>query len=382
MTSQDLQGKPSRRLRVLQVIPVLTPGGAERMAVSLATNLDPRRFESGLLCFFDRVGSALESELDDSRVKTWYLGKRPGFDPRMFLRFDEVIREFRPDVVHTHLVVLKYLLPSLTLHRIPVRIHTLHTTVQGERKTIVGKVVHSLAFRSGVWPVLLGEHLAPPMREIYGIEPRAIIPNGIPLLHYRRDSGTRAAWRAEHQIPEQTWVVVAVGRLNALKNHALLLEAFRLIPEGALLLLVGQGELEQELKSLVRDLGLEPRVRFLGMRNDVPAILSASDCFVLSSVQEGIPLSVAEAMAAEVPVVATDVGGIREMITHGENGLLVKSGDASGLAEAMESLRTSPEKGKSFAQASLVRVKARFELGAMVRAYQDLYLQGLSQKKD
>jgi glycosyltransferase involved in cell wall biosynthesis len=183
--------------------------------------------------------------------------------------------------------------------------------------------------------VAVADEVRASIQQLYGYPDPPLIPNGIPTDEYAPDPDRRVQWRQAHGIEPRTrrcWYACRTLR-PVQKNHALLIEAFAQVRSDAplYLLLVGGGELENAVREQVAGLGLQGRVRFLGVRADVADILRASDVFVLSSRWEGNPLSVMEAMAAGLPVVSTGVGGVPELVREGETGLLVPSEDAGGV---------------------------------------------------
>ena len=135
----------------------------------------------------------------------------------------------------------------------------------------------------------------------------------------------------------------------------------------------GRGQLEAELKEQVQRLGLDKRVHFLGLRQDIPRILALLDVFVLPSLSEGLSMAILEAMIAGKPVVATQVGGNPELVLHGETGFLVPPQDSEALAASLAALLTNRQQADQFAERGKRRAEGQFSLGTMVRAYQTLY---------
>jgi glycosyltransferase involved in cell wall biosynthesis len=202
--------------------------------------------------------------------------------------------------------------------------------------------------------------------------PIQVIENGILLA---TESGNNSEARAALGIADAT-VLTTVARLVALKDIGTLLRAFERCSPGErnlLLLLVGDGECRQELETLAGELGIAPRVRFMGFRDDIEGILSASDLFVLSSLTEGMPLSVLEAMAAGLPVVATRVGGVPELVTDGETGLLVAPKDPEALAAALLSLIEDRSSRLRMGRAARARIEESFSFTAMLDQYETFY---------
>jgi glycosyltransferase involved in cell wall biosynthesis len=311
-------------MRVLHIIPTLGIAGAERIVASLAVRHRRSGHVAGVVSLFGPQRTWIEDELAASDIPVFFLGKRPSVDLRMIPRIARAASTFRPDVVHTHLAVLKYALPALVMsNRCPV-VHTVHNLAQHELER-PSRVVHHFAFRLGVAPVAIGERVAESIRVLYGFSPRRIIPNGIELRGCAPDPIARVEIRKELGIPADAPTFMSVGRLAPAKNPGALLHAFasrRILAANAHLLLAGDGPLVRELTKRVDELEVADRVHFLGLRRDVPRLLAAADVFVLASRFEGNPLSVMEAMAAGKPVVATDVGCVPELVTE-ETGRLV-----------------------------------------------------------
>ena len=370
---------------MLQVFPDYGLGGAERMAVHLMLNLNRERFEVGAISLYDPSGTDFERSLAEGKVPVWYLGKRKGPDPRMLPRIASVVRGFRPHVVHTHRYVLRYTLPLASYRRIPALVHTVHNLAEKELDDpLVGLWIHRLAFRCGVLPVSIGQEVTASLTRTYGIDDFPTIPYGIPVRDYRSPSITREAWRERERIDPEDVLFVCVARFNPQKNHALLLESFARGPASdprAHLLLVGSGRLEPEARERANALGLREKVRFLGVRADIPEILNAADVFVLSSDWEGNPLSVMEAMAASTPVVSTAVGGVPELVEDGGCGLLVSRRDVQALAKAMRYMLENPEARTSMGRASARRAVKHFDVKVMTEAYEELYTETIAKSR-
>ena len=173
---------------------------------------------------------------------------------------------------------------------------------------------------------------------------------------------------------------VTVGRLDVVKDQVTLLRAVRLVVDknpGFQLDLVGDGPSRPELETLRTALGLVVNVHFHGYRDQVGPHLAAADFFVFSSVSEGVSISLLEAMASGLPAVATDVGGNREVIVHGETGYLVPAGSPEALADAMMTIQAEPGTLERMGRAARSRVEDQFSLRRMVAQYEDLYFQCL-----
>lgn len=363
------------RRRVLHVLANLGAGGAERMAVHILLGLDRRRFEPAVVAYSARYGSDLEQHLDRAGVKTWFLGKGPGFDPRTYYHLHRVFKEFHPDIVHTHVHVMRYAFPSLMYFKPRVMVHTVHNIAECEIEPRARWLQH-LAYRRGVIPVAVAREVAATVEHVYGIGNCRVVWNCIPTELYGSPQVPREVWRAKQGFLEDDILFICVARFATQKNHALMISAFARGPAAnpkAHLVLAGQGVLRAELQVHVNELGLTNRVHFLGLRRDIPDVLGAADIFVLSSDYEGNPLSVIEAMAAGLPVVSTAVGGVPELLQNGKEGFIVQPGRVEEFSEAMVTLLNDSTLRRTMGTAAAVRARENFDVSAMVRAYEELY---------
>jgi glycosyltransferase involved in cell wall biosynthesis len=363
---------------VFQILPSLVVGGAERLVVHLIEHLSRERFSPVCICLESPLGTHYEARVRASGAPLYFLGKGAGASGDVLRQLNALFRQYRPTVVHTHIIGLNYAYPLMLRYRTPARVHTVHSLAHREQGVRVGAWVRQLAFRyrlGGVVPVAVADEVRASIQQLYGYPDPRLIPNGIPTDEYAPDPHTRAQWRQAHGIEPHATVLTHVGRFAPPKNHALLIEAFAQVRSDAplYLLLVGGGELENAVREQVAGLGLQERVRFLGVRADVADILRASDVFVLSSRVEGNPMSVMEAMAAGLPVVSTAVGGVPELVREGVTGLLVPSEDAGALAQAMQALVDDPVRRQAMGAAARQHAVAHFDIRHTVRGYEQLY---------
>lgn len=364
-----------KKIKVVHIIPMLGPGGAERVAVHIVKGLNRQRFDPRVISIWRRVGCDLETQLDDARVPVHYLGKGPGFDGRAYHRLHHALKTLRPEIVHSHLHVLRYALPSLLLLKGMATLHTVHNLAEREVESRA-RCIQRYAFLHGVVPVAVSEEVAHSLKPLYGIKSCRVIPNGIPTSDYAHPKVTRAEWRAKAGFREDHVLFVCVARFAEQKNHALLLDAFAKRPAGnpvAHLVLVGDGPLREPLEAQAKRLGVAERIHFMGVRTDIPEILRAMDVFVLSSDWEGNPLSIMEAMAAGLPVVSTAVGGVPGLLADGKEGLLEERGNAAGLANSMAFLLDSAEARRTMGAAAAEHARRHFDVSAMVQQYEQLY---------
>lgn len=331
-------------IRLLEVLATLKRAGAETMVTSLVRGLDRSRFEPCVVSLYDAFPNGYEEVLAAAGVHVIHLGKRRGLDPRMWLRMRETVREFRADIVHTHSYVMRYTLPAARC----AMVHTVHNLAEREVDA-AGRLVHRIGFRLGVVPVAVAGEVARSFASVYGFSPR-VIPNGIDTARFRtrgRTSGARV-------------VILSVARLEPQKNPHMLV---RSLPPKCELWLAGEGSLRRELENL-------DRVQVLGVREDVPELLGRADIFALASDWEGYPVALLEAMASGLPVVATEVGGVPEIV--GDAGVLVRAGDARGMSEALQRVASSPELRAELGARAAKRAEV-FDVQRMVQGYSDLF---------
>jgi len=219
-----------------------------------------------------------------------------------------------------------------------------------------------------------------------GIEERKIriIPNGVDAgrFHPAGSEDERGALRSALSIPASRFVVVIVAGLRPEKNHGMLLDAaarIRARRDDFLFLVVGEGPEAERLQRRSRELSLGDAVRFMGRRDDVPAILSGADASVLCShpVVETFPLAVLEAMSSGLPVVASDVGAVREMILDGEEGYIISPGDVEALAESLVALADAPDARRRMGIKGRERVVRDFTVEGMVGRYAEMFGEAL-----
>lgn len=361
-------------MRIIQVTESLEIGGAERVVVTLANSLAARH-ESSVICL-KQLGP-LAAEL--AGVPVSCIGKREGNDPGAILRLARAFKSARADVVHAHDWGC-YLdaMAAAWMAGIPVAVQTVHGRYMAYppgrlaalKKSLRHACERRVADRFGN-VVCVSDALRTHVAEEIGIgaAQTMTIANGVAVPPLNR---TRAPQPGALRL-------VTVGRLAAVKNYGLLIRAFAPLaarwPQLSLIF-VGDGPERAGLERLATSLGLTGSVFFLGFRSDIDQLLADSDIFVLTSVSEGIPMSILEAMKCGLPVVATRVGGVPATVADGETGLLVESGDDRALTRALEVLVGNPRSAEEMGAAGHNRALQKFSVEAMVGAYEAVYRRG------
>jgi glycosyltransferase involved in cell wall biosynthesis len=368
-----------RPLHVAHAVLSLDVGGLERFVTDLVSQGRQRGQRVSVICL-ERPGAlAPQAEALGARVVS--LGKRPGLRPGLVGRFRGVLRRLGPDVLHTHQIsALFYAGPAARRAGVPAVVHTEHGKHFGRRRT---RWLGWLAARFADRFVCVSEDIAAEVRR-HGVAPRAavcVVPNGIDTARFARPPRGSAAVRSAWGIPADAPVVGTVGRLHEVKQQDLLLRAFagaRQRGTGAYLMLVGDGPLRPELEGLAAALGVSEWVRFTGFQPRPEEFLGALDVFALTSRSEGMPLAVLEAWAAGVPVIASRVGGVPELIEDGVNGLLFPPGDEAALVAGLCRLLGDRGYASRLGLAGAGTARDGFDLRHAAGRYEDHYRAALA----
>lgn len=344
------------------------------MVLSLVKGLDRERFRPVVCCLTEP--GALAASVEALGVPLLALGKHPHFDLPVIPRLAAVLRKHDVRLLHSHVWpanVWGRVVGRLT--RRPHLVVTEHNVDLWKGRTHFAVDRFLARFTDRV--LCVSRAVEEFYRDVVGIpaEKLLYLPNGIDPTPFA-GGPDGASTRRDLSLTEERPVVTVVARLLPQKDHRTLLSALRLLKDrGAAVscLVVGDGALRQELEARARELSLDGGVKFLGERLDVAKLLLASDVFALSSIHEGMPLAVLEAMAAAKPVVVTDVGGNGEIVRNGETGFVVPPRDPAALADALARLTSSPELAKRMGAAGRDRVNREFTLEAMVRRNEEVY---------
>lgn len=337
------------RIKVAIALMHFDYGGAERMVAHLASHLDLTKCDVRVFCIYgDPKGNEMERMVEGHGVRIIHLGKGLGFSLRHVSKMCKLLEDFDADVVHTHLGAAIYCAPwaMKTGHTM---LHTLHSVPEMEFG-VAKRAFMRMLYRCGhAVPVAISPKNKELTATFYGLPSSEVemVVNPVDISQF--SSINSKPW------DERTWDFVMVARFSEEKNHRVLVEAVaRLVDGGSShkssfprIALVGSGSLEDQVRELVHSCGLDDVVAFLGTRDDVAAVLSDSRCFILPSNYEGLPMSILEAMAAGLPVLATAVGGVPDVVEDGITGLLVESGDAAALASAMMEIMEDPCRSKA-----------------------------------
>lgn len=320
-------------------------------------------------------------------VQVFALGKRDGQDPRIWLKVAGLLWRLSPKVVQTYNIACLEFQAIAFLLRVPFRAHAEHGRSADDPNGLNPKyrflrrrlrsVVHA-------W-VAVSRDLHDWLRDDIGIHPERLVRiyNGIDVERFRpipcseQSSTVRSL---DGFCSEQTLVVGTVGRLDPVKNQAMLIDVWRTLdrqafPQDCVLAIVGGGALEKPLRDAIDQAELSNEIWLPGMRSDISALMPRFDIFVLPSIAEGLPITLLEAMACACPVIVSDVGGMPEAVTDGA-GLRVLSDDREGWKQALNSLCSDGTARRGFGDVARERVVAHFNRVRMLESYEALYTHG------
>ncbi len=367
------------RPRVMQFLVALAPGGAERLALTI---LDRGRGRiDGVVCALQQGSGLLAPDIENLGLPWRVLGSVAPTRLQAWRTLAGLLRQERIDVLHVQAgYLLSFALPAAWLAGARV-VYTEHARHSLElqpwlRRTVrlAAPFVHAMTCVSENLKTFLVERVGLPARRI------RVIPNGVDL---ERFSGASCVFHSDDPgLPPADWrdpgltVFGNVARFSEAKDHLGLVRAFdaarRDHPE-IRLLLVGDGETRPAVEAEILARGLSGLVHLTGMRTDIPAMLGLMDVFVLSSRREGMPISVLEAMAVGLPVITTDVGGIREVVGDGLTARIVPPTDADALSRAMLWTMAHPAERAAMAARGAVLVLERYGHDHMLEQYLDVY---------
>jgi glycosyltransferase involved in cell wall biosynthesis len=365
-----------QRTTVCQVLHSLNVGGAEVLVARISREL-AHRFRFVFVCLDDlgTLGAELRAEGFDVEV----VERRAGFDRRCARRLAAWFRREHVSVVHAHQYTpFFYCLASGMLRKRPPVLFTEHGRWFPDFPRKKRMLFNRLMLRRSDRVVGVGEHVRQALIANEGIPKRRVevVYNGVDLDRFSETATQREAMRQELGLSASDFAVLHVARLDALKDHKTAVRALATTLTrcpNAMLLLAGEGPEESTIREEIDSCGVGERLRMLGLRRDVPQLLAAADVFLLTSISEGIPVTLIEAMAARLPIVSTRVGGVGEVVVDGETGRLVESGDAAGIAAALVELSQARELRETMGNAGRSRAEAMFTQSQMTASYAAMY---------
>jgi glycosyltransferase involved in cell wall biosynthesis len=371
----DMVSVARRPVTVCQLLHTLQVGGAEMLAARLAHGLGQEfRFVFACLDGLGTLGEELRREGHEVHV----LARSPGLDWRCACRLGALLRRERVDLVHAHQYTpFFYALMGRWLCRRPPILFTEHGRHQPDYPRRKRMLANRLLLEKRDRVIGVGRAVRDALIANEGISPErvSVLYNGVDLKPFAVAADRNAA-RREMGVGPEHLVLIQVARLDYLKDHLTAIRTVeRLVarrPE-VRLVLVGEGPERKPIEREVRQRGLTEQIRLLGLRKDVARLVSAADVFLLTSVSEGIPLTLIEAMGAGLPVVSTDAGGVPEVVMDGRTGLLAPVKDDARLAEHCLRLAADPGLRAEMGGKGRRRAEELFAESQMHAGYRRLY---------
>lgn len=368
-------GRASGRIRVLWLIKGLGRGGAELLLLHAAALRDREAFDYEAAYLLPHK-AALAGELRASGVPVHLLDAPKAADISWARRLRELLRDRPFDVVHVHSPyvagVARLVVRSLPRSVRPCTISTEHVPWSGY--AFPTRLLNALTFGLDATHLAVSDAVRSSIPRPFRRNVQTLI-HGIPLDLTVGRVGSRAAMRAELGVAPDEVLIGTVANFRAQKGYPNLLAAARLVLDRvprARFAVVGQGPLEDDIRQMHRSLGFGDRFLMLGGREDAASFIAACDVFALASLYEGLPLAVMEALALGVPVVATSVDGVIELVNDGIDGILVPPSDPDAMARALVEVASNPERRKRLGRAASEGA-LRFDNRAAVKAIESLY---------
>lgn len=356
--------------KVMLVVPTLNLGGGEKLVADIATNIDIDNFNVLILTFFEPKNTIIENQIREKNIRIISLDKKLGIDFTLFFKLHKIIKDEKPDIIHTHLNALQYLIFDYLIDAKITKIHTVHSIAEEESKGI-SRIISKLLFRKiNVIPVAISEKVKVSLENVYNS-----LDLEVPLIHNGIDEERFRPKKNRRVKSSDEIVFVTVGRLCEVKNHIFMVNAFNAFLKTnhkSKLIIIGDGPEKNKIQAEIKRLDISDKVILKGITEKVEKYLVESDIFLMTSIYEGLPLSVIEALMCHIPVVAVDVGGISDIVQDKVNGLLTDTHSISDFASAMfDACYKFDFKSENFEY-----IRNKHSISKCTRLYEELYITG------
>ena len=365
--------------KIAHFIDTIVPGGAEVLIIDICKNLKIHNYQPEIFHFGNPwlVENCARLKIPCVLVPGHNLYKSVKTLPLFTIVFRNFIKQRKVNLLHSHLFgpITGSCFATL-LARIP-HLGTIHDTYTIEEKKNRIYLLR-LASMLGTQLVTVSKDMQDYLCKLnklanFNKEDFKVVLNGVDLNTYSKLRDDKL--RFDLELSPATIVLICVGRLAEIKRHDILISAFSKLDtkKDVKLLLVGEGPNRQKIEELIKKLGLSQQVKMLGFRGDIPNLLALSDCFVLSSESEGLSCSITEAMASGLPIVATDVGGNKELVVNEQSGYLVPPNNQDLFAKKMQQIIDNDIKRKKFGLEAKKIAQEKFSFDIMIDKYIEIY---------
>lgn len=369
-------------IKICYIIGQLGKGGAEKQLYELVKGIDREKFEPIVISLSQ--GGYWGREIQKLNIQIIELQRRKNREITRLFKLIKILKAIKPDIVHTYMFTANsYGRVAALIARVPIIIASERNIAEmGKDKNRFGIYIDKLlaSFTHGI---ICNTHKASEsLVKKYSFDAKKVftVHNGFNEANFFKKNSVNSQKKLAKK------VVGTIGRLYHQKNHRLFLDMAKIVlersgDESIKFLIVGKGELRDELEDQFNHLGLENKVVFTGERSDIHDLLQNMDVFVTTSLYEGMSNAIMEAMAAGLPVLATDVGGNGELVIDGQTGFLCPSKDAMALADGVTSLINSEKEAKRMGENGRKRILNEFTVEKMLRETENIYMKLLEQRK-
>lgn len=351
--------------KVLIVVSNLKVAGAQKMVEQLVLSINKQLFEVFLICISSPQNSVIEKKIESNNIPILYLNKRLGFHPSIIFKVWKIVSKIEPSVIHTHVSSWIYVFFIAWIKNIKI-LHTIHSRPnRQEVNQLQRKLVKFLYHHNVMIPVAISSEIKKESLNIYDMAEEKVEMVVNPVDY---DNFSKVVPQ-----PHDNIVYVNVARFNVVKNQSLLVKAFATAYQenrNIRLIFAGEGETFEEIKQLVNQLEMEDIITFKGNVEDVAKLFEVCDVFVLPSLSEGLPISILEAEAASLPIIASRIGGIPDIFE--DNGLLFEVNDEKGLVNSILEL-SHQEIRQKYAEKSR-RIAEKYSADKVAKRYEELYV--------
>lgn len=352
---------------IMQVMPEFGLAGAEIMCENLTIELDKNPNYSVIVVSLFDYHSPITDRLESNGVQIFYLSKKSGLDISVIFKLKNLMISEGVDIIHTHRYTMQYAIPAAKLAGIKKCVHTVHNIASKEVSRI-RRTFASFVYKTKTSiPISISPQVTESISKEYHINTSDIkmVFNGIDLNKclVKKDYTTNNKFQIVH-----------IGRFSEQKNHETIIKAVKKLKDKGfdiILNLIGDGPLFKDIKIKVTNLGLKENIIFHGLKSDVYPYLRQSDCFILPSFYEGMPISLIEAMGCGLPIIASNVGGIPDMIKDEYSGLIIEP-NSDDLVEAIKRIIVDQNLREKLGTNAL-HDSYRFSIEEMIKQYTDIY---------
>lgn len=350
-----------KKIKLVTVLNGLGMGGAEHVAYEIIKNLDYDKYEPHVICYGERLNTPLENDMD-AICQVDYLGLSGPIGIKEMIRVMRHISRTTPDIIHAHMGGVTFSIPWALFHRKPLVV-TVHTKPEKAFSKKNEKLLRYALSKKGTKVVAVSEDNYAKVKTYLGIDDDRIqfVNNGIDIEKY-------------HNKAHDGFVFLNVARQDDNKNQASIIRAFDIIKEtnsNTYLYLVGDGPTHDALEKMIADRKLQDMVFLPGMTSSPEYYYAMADVYIQSSHREAMPLSVLEAMAAGLPIISTDVGGMRDVVK--ENGILINDNSDQELIDAMNLLINETKDDRRYRASESKRIVERYSSREMAIKYMGIY---------